>query len=279
MPSSRWWKRSGAPDEKREIVQALIQEHKHTQRQACRNLGFARSTAQYRMRLPDDTALIEALGQLIEKHPSIGVWQCHHRLRLMGHRWNFKRLYRVYTGMRLNIRRRARKRLPARVKQALYQPSAPDQVYSIDFMQDTLWDGRTYRLLNVIDDFNREVLAIEVDSSLPALRVIRVLDQLKDAGRIPRMIRVDNGPEFISHKLELWCRQHNITLTFIQPGKPTQNAFIERLNGSMRRELLDANVFITLDDVRAKTAEWMNDYNHHRPHKALGYRSPVSKQP
>lgn len=260
-------------------MQALTQEHQLSERQACLAVNLARSTAQYRRRPPDDAPVIEALTQLTEKHPAIGVWQCHHRLRLMGHRWNFKRVYRVYTGLQLNIRRRAKKRLPARVKQALFQPQAPDHVWSIDFMHDTLWDGRSFRLLNVIDDHNREILAIEVDSSLPALRVIRVLEQLKSGQRLPQMIRVDNGPEFISHKLDRWCRRNKITHTYIQPGKATQNAFVERFNGSMRRELLNAYVFRTLDEVREKTSEWMIDYNHHRPHKALGYRSPVPQQP
>ena len=256
----------------------MSKEHGLTQRQACRCVGLARSTAQYQKHPPDDTAIIERLGQLTEKHPAIGVWQCHYRLRIMGHGWNFKRVYRVYTGMRLNIRRRARKRLPARVKQALLRPQEPNQVWSIDFMHDTLWDGRTYRLLNVIDDYNRQLLAVEVDTSLPALRVIRVLQAIQEVRPLPQMIRVDNGPEFISHKLDAWCRQHNITLHHIQPGKPTQNAYVERFNGNMRRELLDANVFITLDDVRERAAEWMHDYNHHRPHKALGYRSPMQLQ-
>ncbi len=257
----------------------MSKEHGFTQRQACRCVGLSRSTAQYIKHPPDDTAIIERLGQLTEKHPAIGVWQSHYRLRILGHWWNFKRVYRVYTAMHLNIRRRARKRLPARVKQTLFQPAGPDHVYSIDFMHDTLWNGRTYRVLNVIDDYNRQLLAIEVDTSLPALRVIRVLERLKEAGRLPRMIRLDNGPEFISHKLDTWCRTHGIELHHIQPGKPTQNAYVERFNGNMRRELLDANVFFTLDDVRRKADEWMNDYNHYRPHKALGYRPPVQIQP
>lgn len=260
-------------------MQALSNEHGLSQRQACCCAGLARSTAQYRKHPPDDTAIIEALGALTLLHPAIGVWQCYHRLRIRGYSWNFKRVYRVYTDMRLNIRRRARKRLPARVRQALSQPTAPNQVWSIDFMHDTLWGGRTYRLLNVIDDYNRQLLSIEVDTSLPAMRVIRVLEQLKDAGRTPQMIRLDNGPEFISHKLDHWCRSHGVELHHIQPGKPTQNAYVERFNGNMRRELLDANVFFTLDDVRARAAEWMHDYNHYRPHKALGYRSPMQIKP
>ena len=223
--------------------------------------------------------VFDALDDLVTKHPAIGVWQCHYRMRLLGHVWNFKRVYRVYTGMGLNIRRRTKKRLPARVKQALFQPAAPDQVWSIDFMHDTLWDGRTYRMLNILDDYNREVLAMEVDTSLPALRVIRVLERLKEHRSLPAMIRVDYGPEFISAKLDHWCREHNITLTYIQPGKPTQNAYVERLNGSIRRELLSACVFRTLDEVRLRTTEWMYDYNHLRPHKALGYRPPVLIQP
>lgn len=261
------------------MVQALTQEHMLSEREACTAVHLARSTAQYVKRPPDDTAIIVALGKLTEKHPAIGVWQSHYRMRMMGHQWNFKRVYRVYTAMGLNIRRRAKKRLPARVKQALFQPSIPDQVWSIDFMHDSLWDGRTYRLLNILDDYNREVLAIEVDTSLPALRVIRVLEQLKTVRPLPKMIRTDNGPEFISCKLDQWCRSNGITLAYIQPGKPTQNAYVERFNGSMRRELLSAYVFRTLGEVRAKAEEWMFDYNNHRPHKALGYRSPVQIQP
>ena len=142
-------------------------------------------------------------------------------------------------------------------------------------MHDSLWDGRSYRLLNVIDDYNRQVLHIETDTSLPALRVIRVLGQLKETRGLPNMIRVDNGPEFISQKLDQWCKEHQITLAFIQPGKPTQNAYIERLNGSMRQELLNAYVFKTLEEVRTKTQQWMHDYNHHRPHKSLGYKTPI----
>jgi putative transposase len=179
--------------------------------------------------------------------------------------------------MKLNIRRRAKKRLPERIKQALTVPSAPNQIWSIDFMSDCLVDGRRFRLLNIIDDFNRECLAIEVDTSLPSLRVIRVLEKLIAERGCPISIRCDNGPEFISHKLEQWCSDasRNITLQFIQPGKPTQNAYIERNNGSIRRELLDAYLFYSLAEVRIMSEEWRMDYNHERPHKSLGYLSPL----
>ena len=142
-------------------------------------------------------------------------------------------------------------------------------------MSDSLVDGRKFRLLNVIDDFNRESLAIEVDSSLPSLRVIRLLERLVSKREKPANIRIDNGPEFISHKLEQWCEENKITLQFIQPGKPMQNAYIERKNGSIRRELLNAYLFYSLHEVRVMCEQWRVDYNQERPHKSLGYLSPL----
>ncbi len=215
------------------------------------------------------------LEELVNKHPAIGFWKCYHRLRRQGYHWNHKRVYRIYTKMKLNIRRRAKKRLPARVKQALFQPGLINQVWSIDFMTDSFWNGRRFRMLNVIDDYNREVLAIETDTSLPALRVIRVLERLKETRGLPGMIRVDNGPEFISDKLDAWCKDHKIQLVFIQPGKPMQNGFIERLNGSIRSELLNAYVFRTLSEVRDMADRWRQDYNNNRPHDALGNLTPT----
>jgi putative transposase len=142
----------------------------------------------------------------------------------------------------LNIRRKIKRRLPQRVKQPLIVPEAINQGWSMDFMSDSLVDGRRFRILNIIDDYNRESLWIEIDTSLPALRVIRVLEMLVEMRGRPMRIRTDNGPDFLSDRLQLWCEQNNIKLQFIQPGKPVQNAFIERNNGSLRRELLDASL-------------------------------------
>ncbi len=172
--------------------------------------------------------------------------------------------------------RRAKKRLPERVKQPLTIPNAPNQVWSIDFMSDSLVDGRKFRLFNVLDDFNRESLAIEVDTSLPSLRIIRVLNRIIAQKGKPANLRSDNGPEFISHLLQQWCKDNSITLQYIQPGKPTQNAYIERKNGSIRRELLNAYLFNSLAEVRCLSEEWRIDYNTERPHKALGYLSPLT---
>jgi putative transposase len=243
-------------------------------RQACSAVGVPRGTYSYRRQSKGDTEIIAALGALVAEHPTIGFWKSYHRLRRQGWAWNHKRVYRVYTAMKLNRRRRGRRPIPARTKQALAQPGAINEVWSVDYMTDSLWDGRRFRLLNVLDDYNREVLAMEVDISLPAARLVRVLERLKECRGVPRMIRVDNGPEFISDRLECWCRVHGVHLHFIQPGKPMQNAFIERCNGSIRRELLNAYVFHTLDEVRSMVQRWMVDYNLHRPHEALHNRTP-----
>ena len=234
-----------------------------------------RSSFQYKAKDKDDREVEDALDGLVQRHPAIGFWQCFYRLRIRGASWNHKRVRRVYRKMNLNIRRKPKKRLPERVKQALTYTTAPNQMWSIDFMQDSLADGRKVRLFNVLEDFNRESLAIEADTSLPTKRVIRVLERLIAQRGKPYNLRMDNGPEFISHLLDEWCRQHHITLQFTQPGKPMQNAFIERKNGSIRRELLNAYIFKTLKEVRDFCEEWRLDYNTERPHKSLGYLPPV----
>jgi putative transposase len=256
-------------------VDFFVTEEQLSTRKACTLAGISRSSYQYKAKQKDDREVQDALSTLTTKHAAIGFWQCHYRLRNKGHQWNHKRVYRIYTQMKLNIRRRAKKRLPERVKQPLTVPTAPNQVWSIDFMSDALIDGRKFRLLNVIDDFNRESLAIEVDTSLPSLRVIRVLERLITHRGKPANIRTDNGPEFVSHLLQQWCVKNTITLQYIQPGKPMQNAYIERKNGSMRRELLNAYLFNSLNEVRILAEEWREDYNTERPHKALGYLSPI----
>jgi len=178
--------------------------------------------------------------------------------------------------MNLNIRRRAKKRLPDRVKDPLVIPNKPNQTWSLDFMSDTLTDGRKFRLLNLMDDFNRESLCIEVDTSLPGQRVVRVLQQLVEQRGKPGSLRTDNGPEFIGHKVQQWCEANGIEIKYIQPGRPMQNGFIERKNGSLRRELLNAYLFYSLNEVRQMSGEWREDYNTEQPHKSLGYLSPYA---
>lgn len=252
----------------------LIQE-KLSVRQACKIVSLPRSVVSYQKRTRDDSSLIDALNELVAKHPTIGFWKCYYRLRRKGFSCNHKRLYRVYKLLKLNVRRKVKRRIPQRIKQPLTVPETINQAWSMDFMCDSLVDGRRFRLLNIIDDYNRESLAIEIDTSLPALRVIRTLQRLIDMRTKPKTIRVDNGPEFISDRLQLWCDEQQIHLQFIQPGKPVQNAFIERNNGSLRKELLDAYLFFSLAEVRQMAEEWRQDYNCQRPHQSLGFVPPV----
>jgi len=253
----------------------LQNEHHLSIRQACAALNFNRSSLYYKAKETDDQETIELLGRLVEKYPRNGFKKLYFRIRNLGYDWNHKRIYRIYKKLGLNIRRKMKKRLPMRIKTPLTELSNPNYFWSMDFMSDTLWHGKRYRLLNIIDEFNRELLEVTIDTSLPAHRVIQALEQLTSYRGIPQFIRVDNGPEFISTHLELWCANHNITLDFIRPGKPTENARVERFNGSMRRELLDCHIFTSLSEVREMVEEWMIDYNHHRPHEALDNLSPI----
>src|SRR5687768_3072813 len=195
-------------------------------------------------------------------------------LRNQGHIWNHKRIRRVYRTLSLHLQRKPKKRLPARTAHRLVVPTQSNQTWSLDFMSDSLCDGRTFRTLNVIDDFNREALWIEVDTSLPAERVVRVLEQLLFWRGKPSHIRMDNGPELISKRLENWAREKQVTLRHIQPGKPAQNAYIERFNRTFREDVLDAYLFDDLEEVRHITERWLEDYNTIRPHEALKGISP-----
>jgi putative transposase len=195
-------------------------------------------------------------------------------LRNQGYPWNHKRIRRIYLALGLNLRRKPRKRLPARLARALGTPTQANQTWSLDFMSDSLTDGRWFCTLNILDDFNREALWIEVDTSLPAERVIRVLENLIDWRGKPRSIRMDNGPELISHRLETWAKEKQIELLHIQPGKPAQNAYIERFNRTYREDILDAYLFDSLEEVRFLTEKWLDDYNSIRPHEALQGLSP-----
>ena len=253
----------------------MVTDKQVSVRQACRIVSLPRSVYRYHRKPKDDAVLIDGLEALVKKHPTIGFWKCYYRLRRSGYQCNHKRLYRVYKLLQLNIRRRIKRRLPQRVKQPLLVPEKLNECWSMDFLSDSLVDGRRFRLLNIIDDYNRESLWIEIDTSLPSLRVIRVLERLVEMRSNPMKIRVDNGPEFISDRLQRWCEERNIQLVFIQPGKPVQNAFIERNNGSLRKELLDAYHFFTLDQVRVMAGEWRQDYNSQRPHQALGFVPPL----
>lgn len=221
-----------------------------------------------------DAPVIDALLALVATKTRWGFWKCWKRLRALGHRWNHKRVYRVYCALRLNQARRTKKRALTRIRVPLDAVAVLNDTWAMDFMRDTLYDGRKYRVFHVLDEGNRECLAIEVHVSLPSVRVIHVLTQLIAMHGVPRRLRCDNGPEFIAEALRAWCQQHGIILQFIQPGKPNQNAYIERFNRSYREEILNAWVFTSLAEVRALSEDWRVMYNTERPHQSLGDAPP-----
>jgi putative transposase len=251
-----------------------MEEHGLSERQACKVLNISRSVFRYQHKRPDDSELQKELLELAGRKPRWGYGKMLAYLKRDGYGWNHKRIRRVYCELRLNLRVKPKKRLPKRIPQPLIQPEQANQSWSLDFMSDSLASGRAFRTLNILDDFNREALWIEIDTSLPAERVIRVLEMLIAWRGCPCQIRTDNGTELISYRLEQWAEEHKITLTHIQPGKPAQNAYIERFNRTFREDVLDAYLFRSLSEVRDIAEQWLEEYNAIRPHEALQGLSP-----
>lgn len=244
-------------------------------RLACETVGISRTVYHYKPDTTRDEPVISELSELAEKYPRYGFGKMFPILRRRGFRWNHKRVYRVYCALKLNMRRKGKKRLPNRSPEPLTEPTSVNQCWSIDFMSDALWSGRKFRTFNVADDFNREALAIEIDLNLPAERIIRVLDRIAAWRGYPVKMRMDNGPELTSVRLADWAEEHGVLLEFIKPGKPTQNSFIERFNRTYREEVLDAYVFNSLSEVREITEKWLIEYNEERPHESLGNLTPA----
>jgi putative transposase len=259
-----------------ELVKTLIDERRLSGRRACRAVGVSRTRLYYQPAERDDSELIAAILVLIEEEPGWGQDKVIGRLVADGRGWNPKRIRRVYRALKLHLRRRGKRRLPARVKEPLALPVTLNECWSADFMSDALYSGRRFRTFNVIDDFAREGLDIEIDTSITGERVVRVLERIRlERGCAPKRLRLDNGPEMISDALQAWADEQGVRLQFIQPGRPMQNGFIERFNRSFRNEVLDAYLFETLQDVRAITRDWLWRYNHRRTHDSLDRKTPA----
>jgi len=258
---------------RREVVK-LLKSRGHSERRSCALAGLQRSTCQYQRRRVDDRELVERIHQLASERPRYGYRRLHVLLRREGRSANRKLVYRLYKAAGLAVRRRARRKLRLTRPMPLLPVSRANERWSMDFVSDYLEDGRRLRTLNVVDAHTRECLAIEVDTSLPAQRVVRVLDKIVWQYGLPTALRVDNGPEFISTALDTWAAAHGVKLDFIQPGKPTQNGHIESFNGKFRDECLAQARFPTLARARVEIELYRVDYNTVRPHSSLDYRTP-----
>jgi putative transposase len=246
---------------------------------ACRSFEISETCYRYSAVLSDENEEIaDWLERLTANKRTWGFGLCFLYLRnVQGYGWNHKRVYRIYCELELNLRIKPKKRLKRDKPEPLAVPDLPNDTWSMDFMADQLADGRSIRTLNVLDDFNREGLCIEVDFSLPAERVVRSLNQIIEWRGKPKTIRVDNGPEYISGKLVEWAEKHGVRLEHIQPGKPQQNAYIERYNRTVRGEWLSQYIFETIEEAQDQATEWLWTYNNERPNMGIGGITPAMK--
>jgi putative transposase len=259
---------------RRELVNYATVQQDVGLRCACHLVGIHDSVYRYQPDPHRDDPIILVLQKMSERYPVYGFSKLLKILRRNGHRWNHKRIHRIYWELKLNKRRKGKRRLPTRHPEPLRVPTQFNHCWSIDFMSDALLSGRQFRTFNGVDDFNREVLAIEIDLGLPTARVVRVLERIIAWRGYPSKLRMDNGPEFISTALADWAEQHHVALEFIKLGTPTQNSFIERFNRTYREAILDRYAFKTLNDVRELTDDWIREYNEERPHDAIGDLTP-----
>ena len=257
------------PSHRRAVAQHAVQTQRTTITHACATFAISETCYRYQgKRVDENVAVADWLVRLTTTNRTWGFGLCFLYLRNIKHfPWNHKRVYAVYR----------KKRLVRETPQPLTVPAAINEVWSMDFMHDQLRDGRSFRLFNVLDDFNREGLAIEVDLSLPAARVVRALDQLIEWRGVPKVIRSDNGPEYISETVRQWAIRRGIRLEYIQPGKPQQNAYVERYNRTVRYDWLAQTWFDSIAEVQASATRWLWTYNNERPNMALGGITPIMK--
>lgn len=266
------------PSQRRAVVTHVRASAANTrslsERQACRFLGIHRALCRYRSRRDPDTALRTTLRELAAAHPRWGSPRLTWLLRRGGLVINHKRVERLYREEGLAVRRRRGRKRVAEPRVPSPQPCGASERWSMDFMRDTLADGRVFRLFTLVDDFTRECPVIEVDTSLPAERVVEVLERLATTRALPRTIVVDNGAEFTGRVLDAWAHTRGVALQFIRPGKPVENAYIESFNGRLRDECLELHWFLSLPDARRTIEQWRVSYNSARPHSGLADRTP-----
>lgn len=261
---------------RREVVGYFRASWSITERRSCGLASVQRSSVRYRHRRNADPELLARLLELAALYPRYGYELLTKKLRREGHRVNEKRVRRLYLLEGLKLRSKPRRKLVAAApREKSPTPDQPNRRWSMDFMRDTLGNGRPFRTFNVIDDGSREALRIEVDHSLTAQRVVRALEELAEERGLPAEIVMDNGPEFASKHLDAWAAGCGVQLRFIRPGKPVENCFVESFNGTFRRDCLDAHWFEDLAHARRVIESWRLDFNHHRPHSGVGDLAPA----
>lgn len=252
----------------------LMAAHEMGVTRACGLIGISRSLYRYASKRPSDDELANRLRALAEQKRRYGYRRLHVLLRREGWEINRKRTYRVYHAAGLMVRRRKRKRIAGIERTIKVPATAPNQSWSMDFVSDGFVDGRRLRCLNIVDDFTKECLAIEVDTSLPGRRVVAVLERLAELRGLPKSVTIDNGPEFAGKVLDEWAYRMQLKLKFIAPGKPQENAFVESFNGKFRDECLNEHWFLSMRHARQEIEGWRREYNDERPHSSLGYQTP-----
>ena len=264
------------PTGRRRLVGYLQDSYGISQRRACRLTPISRKAIRYQPQRPaKDASLVARMKQLAEQYPRYGYLMLHELLRREGLVVNRKRTYRLYCDLGLQVRTKRRKKL-ARPRIPLEVPLAANERWSLDFVHDQLADGRRLKVLNIVDDYSRVCVGQLTDLSISGERMARYLDQLGQSRGLPKRIVMDNGPEMTSKAMFLWSQQTGVKLHFIQPGKPTQNAFVESFNGRFRDGCLNQQWFRNLEDARRIIDAWRTDYNEIRPHSSLGYQSPAA---
>lgn len=263
------------PAARKPVVRHLRGEWQLSERRACGLIQLGRSTMRYEGCGREDTALRTRLRELAAEKRRWGYRRLCWQVRREGMLVNHKRVERIYREEELSVRRKKRRRACSVARAKAPEPARPNEVWCLDFVHDQLWWGRRFRVLNVLDVFTREALAIEVDTSMSGGRVARVLERvIAERGQAPAVIVLDNGPELTSQALDQWAYARGVRLHFIEPGKPVQNAFIESFNDKFRDECLNEHWFTTIWDAREKTQSYQREYNRERPHSSLGNLTP-----
>jgi putative transposase len=262
------------PQARRAAVSHVQEAHGLSERRACRLIGIGRTSHRYAAAPDRDGPLREQLVELSGQWRRFGYRGLHRLLRRRGVVVNHKRLYRVYREEGLQVRRRRRKRLKRPLRGGKTLPTSRNEAWAMDFVHDGLADGRRIRVLTIVDLCTRESPGIEVATSIPGERVVRVLERLAEVHGLPKRITCDNGPEFVSVALATWAEERGVELDFIEPGKPVQNCFIESFNGTFRDECLNEHWFTSLEDAEEKILGWWRRYNEERPHSSLGVKTP-----